>query len=213
MLIGLGITVGAMGIGGMQGAFEANKLFTSILAIPLAVPLLFGLLLRRPNSFSLVLAVVGGASFAVVVNFWDAWRDWLATVSGLDVFKTLEAPSWEVGTLATIAVSVLLFCIGGWLINISASRIQAVERFFDKLHTPIDAADIPSVGSSVRTGLALLFGGSFVTVGLLYVGVSLFGINEFSGKVGAAAGLACVFGGGVTCLLTLHQKRKEDSPS
>jgi SSS family transporter len=213
VLIGMGITFGAMGIVGMEGAFEANKLFTGILAIPLAVPLLFGLLLRRPNSFSLVLALLGGAGFAVVVNFWDTCRSWLVAGLGITSLENLNAPSWEVATLATIGVSVVLFCIGGWFANISANRKQAVERFFHKLRTPIAAADIPSVSPSVRTGLALLFGGSFAIVGLLYVGVSLFGINQSSGKLGVAAGCACVLCGGATCLLTLLGKRKEESPS
>ena len=41
--------VGAVFVDRFGGAFEANKLFTGILAIPLAVPLVFGLLMRRPD--------------------------------------------------------------------------------------------------------------------------------------------------------------------
>ncbi len=213
VLIGLGITGGAVLIGGMGGAFEANKLFTSILAIPLAVPLLFGLLLRRPNSLSLVVAVIGGATFAFVLNLWEPIAQWLTAVSGLTVLGTIQPPSWEVATLATIAVSVLLFLCSGRLVRVSADRQQAVTRFFEKLRTPLDAANIPSVSPAVRNRLAMLFGGSFTIVGCLYVSVSLPSAAEFSGKVGVAAGCACILCGWVTCLLALQRKRKEESLS
>jgi solute:Na+ symporter, SSS family len=213
VLIGLGITCGAMCIAGLGGAFEANKLFTSILAISLAVPLLFGLLLRWPNSLSLVLAVIGGATFAMVVNFWAVCRDWLVGISGNTALDSIEPPSWEVATLATIGVSVLLFCGSGWLVRQSSERRQTIERFFEKLRTPIDRARIPSVAPAVRNRLAILFGGSFTIVGLLYVGVSLASIHHFSGKLGLAAGCACIVCGCATCLLTWQRKQKEEGVS
>ena len=213
VLIGLGITWGAMLIGGMGGAFEANKLFTSILAIPLAVPLLFGLLLRRPNSLSLILAVLGGASFALVLAFWEPIQNWAETVPQLTFLSTLPTLSWEVATLATIAVSVLLFWIGGRLHPVTAERRQAVALFFEKLRTPLDASSIPIVSPAVRNRLAILFGSSFSIVGLLYVAVSVASIAEFSGKVGLAAGCVCILCGCATCLLTWQKKRKEEDLS
>ena len=212
VLIGLGITLGAMLVGGLGGAFEANKLFTGILAIPLAVPLLFGLLLRRPTSASLVVAILGGATLSLVLNFWAPIQAWLIDLSllgGETALGTLEAPSWEVATLATITASVLLLCVSGWLVRMTPARRAIVEQFFQKLRTPIDSTQIPSVSPLVRRRLALLFGGSFSVVGLLYVGVSLASVAQFSGMVGVAAGCVCAACGCTTCVLTLKNKPKE----
>ncbi len=197
VLIGLGITFGAMLIGGMGGAFEANKLFTSILAIPLAVPLLFGLLMRRPTSLSLILTVSVGATLALVLNFWEP------------VVGMLTPPSWEVATLTTIVVSVVIFAATGWIVHTSETKQAAVDRFLHKLRTPLTPAQIPTVSPAVRNRLAMLFGGSFIIVGLMYVGVSLTSLTQYSGLVGAAAGCVCVVCGGTTCLLTLLKTQKE----
>ena len=210
VLIGLGITCGAMLIGGMGGAFEANKLFTSILAIPLAVPLLFGLLMRRPNSLSLVLAVLGGATLALLLNFWEPVQKWLVAQAGLTTLSSLEPLSWEVATLVTIAFSILLFFGSGFVVRVSADKRAAVDGFLAKLRTPIDPANIPTVSPAVRNRLAVLFGGAFLVVGLMYISVSLASVNQFSGRIGAVAGCLCGICGGVTCFLTLKNNREEE---
>lgn len=216
VLIGLGITFGAMLVCGMGGAFEANKLFTSILAIPLAVPLLFGLLMRRPTSLSLVLTVAIGAALALVLNFWQPIQQWIMSLSfvGSDsALGNLAAPSWEVATLTTIAVSVITFCVTGRLSRTSPARQELVARFFKKLRTAIDPMSIPSVDPVVRARLAMLFGGAFFAVGLLYLGVSLFTVTEFSGTVGVIAGSLCAAAGCTTCILTHHRNREKGSVS
>ncbi|MBN1346392.1 MAG: sodium/solute symporter [Phycisphaerae bacterium] len=216
VLIGLAITFGAMLVGGMGGAFEANKLFTSILAIPLAIPLLLGLLLRRPTSLSLILTVSGGAALALVLNFWQPIREWLVSLSFLGSDSALDAltpPSWEVATLTTIVVSVMIFCVAGRLSRTSPARQELVDRFLQRLRTPIDPASIPSVDPLVRTRLAMLFGGVFLVVGLLYVGVSLVAVTESSGMIGVMAGSACATAGAATCILMHHLNRKRGTIS
>jgi SSS family solute:Na+ symporter len=212
VLIGMGITFGAMLVGGMGGAFEANKLFTSILAIPLAVPLLFGLLLRRPTSLSLVLTVSVGASLALVLNFWQPIRQWitgLPVVGWASLLGKLDPPSWEAATLTTIAVSVLTFCLTGGLRRAPPDKQTRVDRFLEKLRTPIAPASVPSVDPAVRSRLAMLFGGALSVVGLLYVGVSLVSVGEFSGQVGLIAGSLCAAAGYATWRLTKRLNREK----
>jgi Na+/proline symporter len=216
ILIGLGITFGAMLVGGMGGAFEANKLFTSILAIPLAIPLLFGLLTRRPTSLSLILTISLGASLALLLNFWPEIQKWAAGLSfvGSDsTFAKLPAPNWETATLITIAASTMIFCFTGGLRRVSPARQVSVDRFLEKLRTPIDSASIPSVDPAMRIRLAMLFGGAFSIVGLLYLGVSLASVTEFSGAVGVIAGGLCAAAGCTTCALTRHMNRKKGNIS
>ncbi len=213
VVIGLGITLGAMLVGGMGGAFEANKLFTGILAIPLAIPLLFGLLVRRPTSLSLILTVSVGATIALVLNFWQLIQEWLAKTlawGGESLLPILPAPSWEVATLTTIVASVLIFVVTGRFFRTAETKRAAVDRFFEKLGTPLRPDQIPSTSAAMQDRLTLLFGGSFVIVGLLYVSVSLASILEYSGIVGATAGGLCVAGGCVLCLSSLRKHRKEE---
>jgi hypothetical protein len=213
VVIGLGITVGAMYVGGVGGAFEANKLFTGILAIPLAVPLLLGLLMRRPTSLSLILSIVVGSGLALILNFWQPIQAWLTSGLGLasdSVFARLAPLSWESATLVTVAVSVAVFAATGVLQRRTPAKQADVDGFFEKLRTPLLPEQIPSISPAVRKRLALLFGGSFVIVGLLYVGVSLVSIFEYSGIVGTIAGGACVVCGCATCLLTLRKTQEEE---
>lgn len=213
VLIGLGITLGAMLIGGMGGAFEANKLFTSILAIPLAVPLLFGLWFRRPTTPALVLSIVAGAATALVLNFWEPLEEGVrGLLAGLNYSftGTLEAPSWELATLITIAVSVATFAGLGTVHRADGPRRAAVDAFFQKLRTPIAEAAKPTTDPKFRTRLTLLFGLSFSGVGLLYLSVSLASIGQFSGMVGAAAGLLCLLCGGVWCFPAIRQSFSQE---
>ena len=215
VLIGMGITFGAMLVGNMGGAFEANKLFTGILAIPLAIPLIFGLLLRRPSSASLFLAISGGAGLSVILNFWEPVRDWIANSSilpGSSRLAVTAPPSWEVATLSTIVASLLLFVVSGWIVRASPEKREMVNRFFHKLRTPIDPASVPMMDPVVRKRLALLFGVILIVVGAMYLGVSLINISMFSGIVGAVAGCICIACGGVICFLAIGKplKRKRD---
>ncbi len=207
VLIGLGITLGALLIPGLGGAFEANKLFAGILAIPLAIPLLLGLWLRRPNSAALVGAIAGGTALALVLNFWDPLQQWLlpwAVAAGLPEFAGFPAPRWEIAILATVAASVGIFVGWGFVQRVDATRDAVVREFFGRLLTPIAEDGKPTVDSRTHVRLLLLFGIAFSIVGLLYVLVSLVSVRQSSGMIGLAAGSACVMLGGAFCLLAVR---------
>ncbi len=207
VVIGLGITLGALLVGGLGGAFEANKLFTGILAIPLAIPLLLGLWLRGPNSISLVLTVAGGALLALVLNFWEPIQQWLAATGaaiGLPPVTELKAPGWEVATLVTIGVCIAIFLTAGTGRRADPARAAMVNGFFDRLLAPVAEDRKPAVDVRIRARLLMLFGVSFVFVGFLYVIVSLVSIQQTSGMVGTAAGSLCTLCGGALCLLAFR---------
>jgi SSS family transporter len=170
--VGFLITGGALSIQGFGGAFEANKLFTGIIAIPLAIPFLLGLLLAKPGPWGAALAVVGGAITAFLLN-------------------TATDLPWEVATLLVIALCTIVFVGSALFRRRDPQREAEVERFFLKLKTPIGEAEKPVADPTFKKALTYLFAGSFVAVGLMFLGTSLISIGQSSGKIGAIAGAAC----------------------
>lgn len=183
--VGTLITFGALSIGGFGGAFEANKLFTSIFAIPLAVPLLLGLLLKKPDAWAAGITVLGGAASALL----------LSAVPGL---------SWESATLRTVLICITLFIGTGLVRKHSSARREQIEAFFRKLDTPIPEEDKPNIDPGFGKALGYLFAGAFGVVGLMFTGVSALSLNEFSGRVGVIGGvLCCVLG--LVCWLQIKR--------
>jgi SSS family transporter len=171
--VGCGVTAGAMAVGGFGGAFEANKLFASVFAVPLAIPLIFGLLWRRPSSLGALLCAVVGAGVAASLHF----TDWLA---------------WEIATPVVIGVCLLLFVLPARRRGDGQAGEARADDFFSQLERPLRPDQIPVL--DVRFGFALgrLFGLSFVVAGGFFVLVSAFSVAAASGKLALAAGLGCM---------------------
>ena len=168
--VGAVITTGAVFVDRFGGAFEANKLFTGILAIPLAVPLVFGLLTSRPNSKAATLVVFGGAGLALVLNLGG----WFA---------------WEVSTLITIAACCSAFAISGL---VRPMRKTEVAAFFRQLNTPIASSCIPQIEPGFLVALKRLFRLSFLISGSFFAVVSALTIQDLSGQLSALCAVLCI---------------------
>lgn len=68
LVIGALITVGAIYIEGFGGAFEANKLFTGIFCIPIGIPLVLGIVSRKPNAKAAIITISAGIVVGIVLN-------------------------------------------------------------------------------------------------------------------------------------------------
>lgn len=168
--VGVCVTIGAMFVGVLGGAFEANKLFTSVFAIPMAVPLIFGLLMRRPNSLSAIIVLLGGFSSALILNLTDVF-------------------SWEVSTLITIGI-----CLGGFAVSgvFNKTEKPAAVQFFKQINTPINPDAIPHIDDEFKSALWKLFAYSLFISGGFFIFVSLFAIQDMSGKLAFCSGLLCI---------------------
>ncbi|MBM3874478.1 MAG: sodium transporter [Verrucomicrobia bacterium] len=174
--VGVGTVVifGAMFVGGFGGAFEANKLFASVFAVPLAIPLLGGLLWRRPNSLGALLCAVLGSGFAAALHF----NNHLA---------------WEVATPLVVLVCLALFLLPA---GRSPALDERVAIFFARLARPLSADEIPVLNPGFSYALGRLFGLSFLIAGGFFVAVGLFTLANLGGRLALAAGLACMAAGG-----------------
>lgn len=172
LIIGIVMTCGAILIQGIGGAFEANKLFTGILAIPLGIPLILGIVARRPGGPAAMLTIIAGVSFGTIVNL-------------------IPSISWELGTLIE-----LLFCLAIYFFPYREKRTEKkrkeVNELFIKLSTPIPEDEKPVITTQYKKVLISLFGFSFAVAGILFCGMSIPSINLKGGLYSFIAGAVCI---------------------
>lgn len=182
-LVGAAVIGGALVIRHFGGAFEANKLFTGILAIPIGIPLLLGLLFRSPNAMSSTLTILGGIAAGIVLNM---------------------APilSWEAATLTETVLCLAIYFSPMVLRRASdpATR-QRVAAFFARIETPLREDEKPAISAQATRAVAQLFVLSLVIAGGLFIVMSLPSIRQESGLLSLAAGVVCLMGAGAIWLI------------
>ncbi len=175
LLLGATITLGALYVGGFGGAFEANKLFTGLFAIPMTVPLILGVLLKRPQPWGALATVVVGIVLGLVLN-------------------TRPDIPWEVATLVEIVACVGIFMISGLVRNPDQAYGARVEAFFQKLATPVKESEKPKVKPGFQLAMTRLYAIALAVTGLLFLGMSLPSVRELSGLLALSAGVLCLAG-------------------
>ena len=173
LLIGLIMMVGALFVGQLGGAFEANKLLTGIFAIPIAIPLMFGLVLRKPNPVSAILTIIVGIITGLVLNL-------------------SEGVSWEIATLTEIGVCMGTFVISGLIKKNDPRYQERVNEFFKKINTPLKKEEIPVIDPKFKKAISLVFAISLGLCGLLFSLMSIPSISLLSGKLSMGGGIVCL---------------------
>jgi solute:Na+ symporter, SSS family len=173
IFVGLIILIGGLFIKDFGGAFEANKLFTGIFAIPVGIPLIFGIIARKASPNGAMLTVILGAIAGIILNSFPS------------VF------SWEMATLIET-----LFCIaiyyGSSLQKFkNQAYLSRVSSLFERLNEKI--TDIPKIDVRFQRALSILYITSLVTAGLLFISMGMPAINELSGALAVSSGLVCFF--------------------
>ena len=188
--VGSLVIVGAFYIGVFGGAFEANKLFTSLFAIPLVIPIIFGILLKAPRAWGAVASLVLGVGCGLFLN-------------------AHPEISWAVSTLAGIGVSAGVFILSGF-VGKKSVHYPEKEAFFKKLNTPLQAGEIPVSDPVFFRALRVLFAVALGATGILFAGMSLPSIHDLSGQLTCGAGVVCVMFGLV--LLYFSKKMNKNIP-
>ena len=106
------IAFGALFVSRLGGAFDANKLLTALFGVPIVIPMVFGILWRRPNAKGVYLCLALGVASGILLK--TCWKDL----------------SWEAGTLIQIAVCFAGF-FGGALWGTSRREVEAKTLLFD----------------------------------------------------------------------------------
>lgn len=171
--IGIVMIAGALLINGST-AFEANKLFTGIMAIPLGIPLIMGVLVKRPDSKAAVMTIVLGVCIGIIVNL----------VPGL---------KWEVGTAVEMALILAIFFFP-YKQTESPEKVSQVEEFFKQLSTPVKEEDKPVITPAYKRVIYSIFIFSFAVSGLLFCFMSIPAIGTKAGRYSCLAGAICLTG-------------------
>lgn len=173
LLLGTMITVGALYVGGFGGAFEANKLFTGLFAIPMTVPLILGIVFKRPQPWGALATVIVGMAIGLVLN----------SASGF---------SWEAATLTEIIVCIAVFMLSGIVESRDGAYNQRVTAFFRRLATPLTEAEKPVENREFVRAMNRLYAVALAVTGALFAVMSLPSIEQNSGQSALVAGMSCL---------------------
>jgi SSS family transporter len=179
LIVGTLVLLGGVFIKDFGGAFEANKLFTGIFAIPVGVPLVFGLLMKRPTPQGAILTVVIGSVAGILLNLMP------------------NLLSWEMATLIETMICFIVFIFSGYSRNERQDYLARVNVFFKQINTPITENEKPVIESKLKDALIGLFVISLALSGLLFVVVAFPSISTDSGKYSLISGVICFFSAGL----------------
>ncbi|RCR70606.1 sodium:solute symporter family transporter [Larkinella punicea] len=173
VVLGSLITIGALYVGGFGGAFEANKLFTGLFAIPMTLPLVLGIVLKKPQPWGAFATLIVGMGLGLILN-------------------AMPQVSWEWATFIEIVACVLVFLLSGITsVQTDAYRLR-VEAFFRRLNTPLTEAEKPQENPAFMQVMNRLYAVALTVTGALFLVMSLPSLAETSGRVACGAGLLCL---------------------
>ena len=184
IFVGLIILIGGLFIKDFGGAFEANKLFTGIFAIPVGIPLIFGIIARKASPNGAMLTVILGAVAGIILNSFPS------------VF------SWEMATLIETLFCIAIYYSSSLQKFKNQAYLARVSRLFEKLNEKI--TDIPKIDVRFQRALSILYITSLATAGLLFISMGLPAIHELSGALAVASGLVCFF---IAAVIWLFSKK------
>jgi len=129
---------------GASGIFTLLFILESLFLIPLGLPLLYGMVVKRGPWWSAVCAYVTGALTSLFVNFY------LNKYRGMNLNET-----YLIGVPAI--TTTIAFFIPAWLWKPTGKFAESVATFFQKLATPINpATELGKTGMSGRGQLAIV---------------------------------------------------------
>ena len=187
VLVGTIMIMGAILIRNFGGAFEANKLISGILAIPLGIPLIMGILVRKPDSSASIATIFTGVTVGLILNL-------------------IPSVSWEWATLIESALCFVVYFIPSFKKR-SAEKEQEVDAFFKLIETPIAEADKPKISPDYIRAIVWLFVFSLATAGILFVVMSIPTIRTDGGFYSCMAGVACLIGSSLMAIIYLKKNK------
>lgn len=176
MTLGVGtvVTIGALFVGGFGGAFEANKLLGGIFAVPMIVPVIFGIIYRKPQPWGALATLFVGTFVGFALN------------ANKDI-------RWEFATLIEIAVCIFIFFVSGLVPSKNENYNQKVAAFFKKLTIPFVPNPESKGSDAFANAIKLMYGIAFGLTGLMFIIMGMPSRATISGQLALLSGGLCVF--------------------
>jgi len=172
VLVGLIVLLGALFIKDFGGAFEANKLFTGIFAIPVGVPLILGIINKR--------ATPNGAMYTVIIG----------AISGIVLNSFPDYFSWEMATLIETIICLTIFYISSARPIVNVNLQNRIAMLFERLETPI--TQIPKPDKKFKKALSYLYIVSLAISAVLFIALGLMHFSKLSGALSVSSGMVCI---------------------
>ncbi len=182
--VGIIVTIGALFVSRFGGAFEANKLLGGIFAVPMIVPVIFGILMPKPQPWGALVTLFGGVALGFAMN-------------------ADKAISWEVATLVEIVFCIVVFLISGLFPSKNVLYNEKIRIFFDKLSIPFVPEPESKDEDVFKNAIKLMYGVAFGLTGLMFVAMALPSRSLLSGQLTLCAGGLCI---GVAAFLYFRKK-------
>ena len=155
---------------GGQGVFETGFMINATLALPMMVPLLLGVFVRKVPLWAGLVSLLCGLA-----------------ASGVEWAFTLEWETHQRATYAAASAAAGFFATKPFWSRVPESTRERTERFFTRMHTPVDFEKEVGQGNDA---LQLRMIGFFAGAMGLFIAVLLLVPNELSGRLA----IACIAG-------------------
>ena len=177
------------------GLFNQMLDLSALVALPYAMPLVWGVVIKRAPSWAGWSTVLVGFASSLVAYFCLN-AGWIQTAAGWDPLTRRERDDW----LLLVSVLLNITVCSAWFLGScrfarrrSADEQARVERFFQQMKTPVDFASEVGVADDARQyrtlgALALVYG-SFIALMLLIP-------NPLAGRLGILFCAVCMLGAG-----------------
>lgn len=173
LCVGVIVTIGALYVGRLGGAFKVNQYLSGIISIPMIIPVIMGVIFWRPQPWGAIASMVLGIAAGAMLNAYTKL-------------------SWEMATLIEVAVCITVFLSSGIYLSKDRNYINKVKAFFLKLGTPSLKGE--ETGQSVIGGLMLLYAIAFFVTGTMFIIMGIPSMDGMSGKLSIGSGIICVIG-------------------
>lgn len=173
LVLGAFITIGALYVGGLGGAFEANKLFTGLFALPMTIPLILGIVFKQPRPWGALATVVVGIISGLYLNLSPRF-------------------TWEESTLIEIVICIVIFIGSGFIPSKDSEYLARVNQFFLKLRTPLREDQKPVENWEFQRMMNRLYSVALLVTGVLFIIMSTPSIHQTSGRASFTAGAICL---------------------
>jgi SSS family solute:Na+ symporter len=186
LLVGAIVSVGALYVQKLGGAFEVNQYLSGIFSIPMIIPVIMGVVFWRPQPWGALASMIVGVILGIVLNYTKYF-------------------SWEIATLIEIIVCISIFLGSGLFLSEDTRYNERVKAFFIKLSTPCLKTEEDNVG--VISGLMMLYTVAFSVTGTMFIVMGFPSVANMSGKLAISSGVICLIGASVFYTKSRKQKK------